>query len=636
MRFLFLIALILPLLARISMAAPPYPPTATLEEVRAAVEKAISKGHPRLFTDGQGLAALKATADADPIQRQLADAIIQQADWLMDIKPVQRKLTGRRLLGVSRACLKRTLLLATAYHLTGRQEYADRCAREMQAAARFPDWNPSHFLDVAEMTLALAIGYDWLYDQLEDPVRDEIRTAIVKKGLTTKNKGWVRASNNWGQVCHGGLTAGALSVMEDEPDLTARTVHLALHNVTRSMAAFAPRGSYPEGPGYWSYGTGYNVVLIAVMESVLGTDFGLQQAPGFAETGQYLSLATGPSGLHFNYADGGAGRSFQPSLCWFAQRYQRPDWRRGESDRLLKTISSLRPRDAGTDRNRFLPLGLLWYLPPADTAPQMPLHWFGGGEVPISIHRQSWDDAVATYIGFKAGSPSANHGQMDIGSFVLDCGGVRWAHDLGSEGYHGVESRGMNLWGRAQQGDRWKIFRLNNFSHNTLVIDGQLQQAAGRGEITRFSDDPQKAYSILDMSPVYAGQAGSVQRGIRMIDSGRVLVQDEIRGLKPGAVVRWGMLTRATAPHWGGTRLELEEGEAHLTLMLLAPAGSVWKEVDTATPRNEWDSANRGTRMATFEAVAPESGRLDLAVLAVPGSHGQDGPPLKTVALEQW
>jgi hypothetical protein len=36
----------------------------------------------------------------------------------------------------------------------------------MLAAAAFSDWNPSHFLDVAEMTAALAIGYDWLYEEV--------------------------------------------------------------------------------------------------------------------------------------------------------------------------------------------------------------------------------------------------------------------------------------------------------------------------------------------------------------------------------------------------------------------------------------------------------------------------------------
>ena len=28
-------------------------------------------------------------------------------------------------------------------------------------------------------------------------------------------------------------------------------MHNALQNVTRAMAAYAPNGSYPEGPGYW-------------------------------------------------------------------------------------------------------------------------------------------------------------------------------------------------------------------------------------------------------------------------------------------------------------------------------------------------------------------------------------------------
>jgi len=33
------------------------------------------------------------------------------------------------------------------------------------------------------MTFALAIGYDWLYDQLDDASRKEIRTAIVERVL---------------------------------------------------------------------------------------------------------------------------------------------------------------------------------------------------------------------------------------------------------------------------------------------------------------------------------------------------------------------------------------------------------------------------------------------------------------------
>ena len=135
---------------------------------------------------------------------------------------------------------------------------------------------------------------------------------------------------------------------------------------------------------------------------------------------------------------------------------------------------------------------LFWMNEPSDESvePQMPLVWQSEGETPIAVMRSSWTDPNATYVGFKGGKPGASHGQMDIGSFVLDADGVRWAVDLGSEGYNGIESRGMNLWGREQNSDRWTIFRLNNFGHNTLVIDGKLQNAKANGEMIAFSDKP--------------------------------------------------------------------------------------------------------------------------------------------------
>jgi hypothetical protein len=618
-----------------------YPPTISLDDVREWIDKAPTE-HPRLLACPADLATLRESIDGDPLRRSLADAVVNQADLLQNLAPIGRKLQGRRLLGESRRCVKRVVLLATAYHLTGDARHVRRCRQEMLAAARFSDFNPSHFLDVAEMTFALAIGYDWLYEKLDEASRKEIRTAIVEKGvvlpLKTRHKGWVKSRNNWGQVCHGGLTAGALAVMEHEPDLAARTVHNALHNVTHSMDAYAPKGSYPEGPGYWSYGTSYNVLLIGVLESALGTDFGLSKAPGFNQTGQYLSLACGPSGQFFNYADGGAGRGPQPALFWFAARFDRPDWLRGERERLAASIGRLRPEHAGSSSNRLLPMALLW-MEGTSEAPEirMPLHWQSEGETPITIHRSSWTDPNATYIGLKAGSPSASHGQMDVGSFVLDADGVRWAVDLGAEGYHRIESRGMNLWSRAQGSDRWTIFRQSNHGHNTLVIDGQLQRAAGSGRIIRFSDDPAFPHSVVDMSSVYQGQAKSVQRGVALVHSREVLIQDHLTGLKPGSRVRWGMITPGVPDALDGASVVLRQQDARLALKILSPRAANWRTIDTAKPRNEWDSPNRGTRMVAFEAVAPESGELTLAVRATPGGRrDSERSKLELRLLENW
>lgn len=598
---------------------------------------AVPKTHPRLLADAAEFRSLRDSLGTSSSTRDLlAKAVIHHADLLAEVAPIKRELQGRRLLGASRRCLGRLLTLSMAYQLTGDRKHVDRGKREMLAVAGFSDWNPSHFLDVAEMTLGMAIGYDWMFDALDETSRQTIREAIERKGVAlpfeTNHNKWVRATNNWGQVCHCGLTAGALAILEDKPELAAKTVQNAIQNVPRSMKAFAPRGSYPEGPGYWAYGTSFNVVLLAMLDSVLGSEFGLSDAAGFDQTGQYMSLMTGPSGETFNYADGGARRGPEAALYWFAGHYRRGDWLLGEDARVRAEIDDFEPIHAGAGGNRLLPLALLWMNnDDAESGAieiKMPLNWQSESDTPVAVHRSSWTDRNATFVGLKAGSPSAPHGQMDTGSFVLDADGVRWAMDLGAEGYHGIESRGMNLWSAAQNSDRWTIFRQCNAGHNTLVIDGKLQVAKGHAEIIEFADHGELPHSIADLTSVYKGQATDVRRGVTLLPSREVLIQDELEGLTAGSQVRWGMITRAEVARQAGATLQLRQQGQHLDLTILEPAGAKWSIINTETPRNPWDSANPGTRMVAFEVDAPAKGKMRLVVVATPGSSD----PLENIA----
>lgn len=76
---------------------------------------------------------------------------------------------------------------------------------------------------------------------------------------------------------------------------------------------------------------------------------------------------------------------------------------------------------------------------------------------------------------------------MDIGSFVMEADGVRWAMDLGLQDYNSLETKGVNLWGSGQNSQRWEVFRYNNFVHNTLTVNNQLQRVDGYAPITRSS-----------------------------------------------------------------------------------------------------------------------------------------------------
>ena len=594
----------------------------TVETVAAAIRQAADKAHPLLFADGASFTALRGQVSRDDFGKKALTRILSDADQMLTFPTSTRELEGRRLLGISRSVLHRVSTLAMAYRLSGKPAYLERCATEMRAVANFSDWNPSHFLDVAEMTLAMAVGYDWLYNDLDETTRKTVADAILEKGLRTslKHTGWVKASNNWGQVCHAGMLAGALALMDQQEPLAVEIAYRAITHLPRSMHAFAPKGCYPEGPGYWSYGTDFNVLAIALLEGVLKSDFGLTALPGFTATADYPDLVTGPSGLTFNYADGGMGRGTDCALWWFARRFNRPDILAYFEKAAFSTYCSGRPSTSATHKgNRLFAFTLFWLQPLSDDlAPKAPLTWSSEGPVPITIQRTSWDNAAALFVGLKAGSPSAPHGHMDAGSFVLDAEGVRWAYDLGAESYHRIESRKMDLWNSKQSADRWRIFRLSSLSHNTLVIDGQLQLAKGKATVISFREGPESE-AVLDLTPVYTN-ASQVLRTGTMLASGEYRLTDTLRGLTPGAMVRWSMVTKGIPDAQRTGRLVLREAGKQLRLSALHDPAMVWRTYEAAKKRNEWDSDNKAMVMVGFETIAPASGELTLSVLFTPGN----------------
>ena len=154
-----------------------------------AIGVAVSKGHPRLFAGADGFAAIKPGAKKGSLRELALKRVLERADMLLVTQPVERKMTGRRLLGVSRMALYRISTLSMAYRVTGERRYLDRALRELKAVCAFSDWNPSHFLDTGEMSLAVAIGYDWLYDGLSDDERRGIREGLARNGLDADELG---------------------------------------------------------------------------------------------------------------------------------------------------------------------------------------------------------------------------------------------------------------------------------------------------------------------------------------------------------------------------------------------------------------------------------------------------------------
>ena len=585
----------------------------------------LKPGHPRLMVaSNQVWADIARRASDDPGLNALVRRIDGAARRLLTQPPAERRMTGRRLLGVSREVLGRVTTLAAGYHLTGDRALARRAEQEMLAAAGFTDWNPSHFLDVGEMTTALALGYDWLHDELSPESRATIQRAIVDKGLKAAlvdnphNRGWQRAQTNWNQVCFGGLALGALVVADREPDLARQILTLARERVELGLRPYAPDGVYPEGPSYWSYGTTYSVLTVAALETALGTDWGITSAPGFmAGAGAYAQMI-GPTGLAYNFADGGEAAGLQPALMWFAQRLQDPGLMSVLSRQLAALVGD--PGEGGSsESSRFLVVAALWWAG-ADAVrqtPKLPLAWVGHGANPVAVFRSGWNDPKAAYLALKGGSASLNHAHMDAGSFVYEADGVRWADDLGMQSYESLESKGIALWGRTQDAERWTVFRLNNHSHNTLTIDGQLHRVEGAARIRSFSADPTDAHAIVDLTPVFAGQASRVEREFRWTGDRTVQIQDRVAGAKPGASVRWAMVTRATV-RLDGARAVLERDGQRLDVHLLEGAGATFSVIPADPPKDNFNAPNPGRSILIATVPADAAGNVRISVSLQP------------------
>jgi hypothetical protein len=589
--------------------------------------------HPRLLFLAEDQQRIEQLAQSDDLLARLIEQNQLNATEMLGEPSVRYEIPdGKRLLGQSRECIRRVLAMALAYRLSGDERFAQGAVHEMLVAADFKDWNPSHFLDTAEMTTGLALGYDWLYDTISPQDRHTIRAAIVRQGLREGQRiygsrgWWTVGDNNWNQVCNGGMILGSLAIAEDERELASEIVRAALRSIPRGLSVYEPSGAYPEGPGYWQYGTEYTCLTIKALTTALGSDFDVHKAAGLAQTGWYRIHTIGPTGFYFNYADGGMNSGLAPSMFMLADVFHQPAlawWHRGRLEQQIAADPRARARRA----DRFFPLEIAWYDPRGQqpTATELPLAALFKSRQDIVTMRGQWGDPDAVYVGFKAGDNETNHGHLDIGSFVLDAEGIRWALDMGADDY--------NLPGYFGQ-QRWRYYRLINHSHNTLVINDQIQNPHARCHVLTFESTPARTSAIVDMTSAYQGQAAAARRGIELLGGRLVHVRDELEGVD--GTVRWGMVTAADVVLAGNTA-RLTQGGKTLLAKIIAPADGRFEILPNTPPTSE-EKQNDGTRILAVQVAgtAEREGRVEMSVVLQPITADEAPKAFEPLPLAEW
>lgn len=520
----------------------------------AWLKKNLRKETPRLVLTPELEEQVREKLESDPLTGECYRLLKYHADEILRQESLSYNLTGRRLLGVSREAIKRISTLALVFRIEQKEVYLRKLEEELVAVCRFDNWNPSHFLDVAEMATAVALGMDWAGEWVDPDILDLAGEALVEKALkpgmaSSQSNGWIDVHHNWNLVCHGGLSLAALAMFEKEPELCSGVLHRAVDKIPLGLMPYAPDGVYPEGPSYWFYATNYLTTAVAAFESSLGTNFGFPSAPGVMESAFFSQVTAGPSGKYFNFfdasLDGYHSLNHMGLLAWFAQ-YSPAAF---DAEDYLQMLRKELERPGGSGVSRFLALHVLFLalLPDgSDGSFTCPEAWIGRGQNPICIFRDPAGGRDAFFLAAKGGSASDNHGNMDAGSFVFELDGIRWSVDPGNQNYHQLEEiMGMELWNKKQDSRRWTLLTKNNFGHSTLSINSKMHLVDARAEMLEGDPESEVPNATFDLTPVFGEKLEKAHRKFEKTSDNLLLITDELVFNEATDEITWQLVTRA-------------------------------------------------------------------------------------------
>ena len=492
----------------------------TKKELKAALSEAETEHPFVLATKEQFNTAREEYENSDftLYTKALSDSVLDNADALLDrnIYPVLPYVLDEEdsILPISREVISRMVILGYAWQITGDEKYAERAWEELENVCSYDDWCTSHFLATAEMALAVSIGYDWLYDYLTAEQKDLLAETTCEYALTpalSKNylKNWFTWSkNNWNSICYSGVGIAAMTFSSYCTDEAAEFLKMCYEAMPVAFANFTPDGVYAEGPGYSQSGMNAIVYFVATSKNFLGTDYGLSEIDGFKELGKFPVYITTPTGV-FNFGDNKDRMCFTPALHWYASEYDSPllaCYQMWDVPGIFSPDTS-----DNTERNgggKEDALSLLWYdrsyTPESADFSDEPLALKLGSDAgqELVLMRSAYLDNGGTFSGIKGGYNYTNHGDLDIGTFVFDTLGERWAEELGPGAYDAPDYF-VNL----PAGGRWKNYCKRAEGQNTLVINPKMalddQYALAQASFTCFEETEGGGRATLNMTDAY-------------------------------------------------------------------------------------------------------------------------------------
>lgn len=548
-------------------------------------ETASSVTHPFILADDAAFESIRKSCQDNSLTgytSALNTFVLNNADGLLDtdIYPVIPYVLDEEdsILPISREVINRMIILGYAWQITGDRKYADRAWAELENVCSYDDWCTSHFLATAEMALAVSIGYDWFFDYLNAEQKSLLAKTTADYAIIPaieSNHWFTWSKNNWNSICYSGIGIACMTFYESVKEEAAEFLAMCCRNMPIAFENFTPDGVYAEGPGYCQSGMNSIVYFIATSRNFFGTDFGMSEIDGFEQLGHFPVYITTPTGM-FNFGDNKAEKCYTPVLHWYAREYDAPLL---SAYQMTDSPADFTPDTSdNTERNgqgKENALSCLWfnseYAKSSFDNEPLSIRLNSDAGQSLVLMRSAYLEENATFAAIKGGYNFINHGDLDIGTFVFDAMGERWAEELGPGSYD-APGYFMNL----PAGGRWKNYCKRAEGQNTLVINPKAalddQYVLAECDFTEFEPSTDGGKATLDMTDAYRmNGATSVSREFELYNGKSSLkITDSIKCLVKSEIY-WFMHTKADIEIAAdGKSAVLTIGEKQMKASLLA------------------------------------------------------------------
>lgn len=598
--------------------------------------------HPRILASSEEFAAIKEARKTDEVLNKWVEKAISSADSILKSEPVAYVIVNKvRILESAQELLRRMENLGFAYQLTGDKKYADKAWEEFQHCGTWPDWCPSHMIDVGELNAAYAIGYDWMYDAFTEEQRAYIYNTAKNMGMLPTQAAYygrlagghqnascsdlfVKWKSNFNTIINGGAIAAAMAFAEREPELCFDIAEKAVRSLEYTMLGFQPDGAWVEGAGYWNYTMSYLSKGVGALISATGTDYGIMDFEGVENTGMFLISMDSPQGMN-NFHDAGdnGGRQMSSQLAWLGKLYNNPSYFAARKN-YIETYSL----------NSSI-YDILWYWMDCPvTVDDAPLDWYSKGIESFSM-RESYSDTEGMYVSAHGGMVLCYHSQADVGSFIYDVLGKRWAADLGKEDYT-VQ--------RVGGGGYYAAYRRRAESHNVIVFNPDTSGGMnddGFAEMIDFTSKSKGAYAVYDMADVYCDYVQSYKRGYYVGDNRRSLtVRDEFTA-NDEMPFYWFMTTPAEVEIVDSNTAILTQGNAQVKLEIITNAKNAELTFGAAQPLPSSpvladQNTNEGYTRISFYAEAGKNENITVTAKLSPVGESAAETGVMDIPLSSW